>query len=121
MKFFFTFRKQKSFFKLIVNKMRVNPISDPNNNVNSVNIDSLSLLNGRTTVLQNNEEDLTKLLLHEITRVKQLIQQSESILNNSSHIAIPFLNELVSEAYNSLVDYDVVLMKKYYDLLQNCD
>lgn len=101
--------------------MRVNPSSDPNNNINPVNIDSLSLLNGKTTVLQNTEEDLTKLLLYEIMRVKQLIQQSEAIVNNSSHVAIPILNELVSEAYNSLVDYDVVLMKKYYDLLQNCD
>src|SRR5579859_2419452 len=101
--------------------MQLDPLSDPNDKMNSVKVDSLNLLNGNATVVQNNEEDLTKLLLYEIIRVKQLIQQTESISNNSSHIAIAILNELVSEAYNSLVDYDVVLMKKYYDLLQNCD
>src|SRR5690349_8819890 len=101
--------------------MRIDPLSDPNKKINSVNIDSLSLLNGKTTALQNKEEDLTKLLLYEIVRVKQLVKQSESIPNNNNQITIPILNELVSEAYNSLIDYDVVLMKKYYDLLQNCD
>jgi hypothetical protein len=121
MKFFFTFRKQNNFFKLIVNKMRINPLSDPNNKINPVNIDSLSLLDGKASILQSKEDDLTKQLLYEIMRVKQLIQQSESIPNNGSHVTIPVLNELVSEAYNSLVDYDIALMKKYYDLLQNCD
>jgi hypothetical protein len=101
--------------------MRLDPLPDPNDKMNSVNVDPLNLLNGGIAVVQNNEEDLTKLLLYEIIRVKQLIQQSETIPNNSSHIAIPILSELVSEAYNSLVDYDLVLMKKYYDLLQNCD
>ena len=101
--------------------MRIDPLPGPNDKMNSVNVDSLSLLDSGATTLKNNEDDLTKLLLYEIMRVKQLMQQSESIPNNSSHIAIPILNELVSEAYNSLVDYDVVLMKKYYDLLQNCD
>lgn len=100
--------------------MHLDPLSDPNNKINSINVDSLSLLDGKAIVVQN-EDDLTKLLLYEIVRVKQLIQQSESIPNNSSHIAVPILSELVSEAYNSLVDYDIVLMKKYYDLLQNCD
>jgi len=101
--------------------MRIDPLPDPNNKINSVNIDSLNLLNENAAVVQNNEDDLTKLLLYEIVRVKQLIQQSEAIPNNSSHIAIPILNALISEAYNSLVNYDLVLMKKYYDLLQNCD
>ena len=101
--------------------MRLDPLPDTNQRLNTVNADSLNLLNGTAAVIQVNEDDLTKLLLYEIMRVKQLIKQSESIPNNSSHIAIPILNELVSEAYNSLVDYDVVLMKKYYDLLQNCD
>lgn len=100
--------------------MHLDPLSDPNDKINSINVDSLSLPYGKAFIAQN-EDDLTKLLLYEIVRVKQLIQQSESIPNNSSHIAIPILSELVSEAYNSLVDYDVVLMKKYYDLLQNCD
>ena len=101
--------------------MRIDPLPEPNDKINSVNIEPLSLLNGTRAIVQNNEEDLTKSLLHEIVRVKQLIQQSEAIPNNNSHIAIPILSELVSEAYNSLVNYDVVLMKKYYDLLQNCD
>jgi hypothetical protein len=101
--------------------MRIDPLPDPNNKMNSVNVDSLSLPNDGVAVVQNKQEDLAKLLLCEIIRVKQLIQQSEVIPNNSSHIAIPILSELVSEAYNSLVNYDVVLMKKYYDLLQNCD
>ena len=100
--------------------MRLDPLPEPNDKINSVNVDSLNLLNGKATVIQNNE-DLTQLLLYEIVRVKQLIQQSEAIPNNGAHIAIPILNELVSEAYNSLVNYDIVLMKKYYDLLQNCD
>jgi hypothetical protein len=101
--------------------MRIDPFPGPNDKMNSVNVDSLSLLNDNGTVLQNREEDLTKLLLCEIVRVKQIIVQSESIPNNGSHIAVAILSELVSEAYNSLVNYDVVLMKKYYDLLQNCD
>ncbi|MBS1520632.1 MAG: hypothetical protein JST50_06530 [Bacteroidetes bacterium] len=101
--------------------MRIDPLPDSNDKLNSVKVDSLNLLDGKVTVVQNNQEDLTKLLLYEIIRVKQLIQQTESISNNSAHIAIPILNELVAEAYNSLVNYDLVLMKKYYDLLQNCD
>lgn len=108
-------------FCTLVNNMRLDPLPEPNKKMNSVNVNSLNLLNGGSVIVQNNEEDLTKLLLYEIMRVKQLIQQTESISNNSAHIAIPILNELVSEAYNSLVDYDLVLMKKYYDLLQNCD
>ena len=101
--------------------MRLDALPEPNDKMNSVNVDSLSLLNGNPGIVQNNEDDLTKSLLYEIVRVKQLIQQSEAIPNNNSHIAIPILSELVSEAYNSLVNYDVVLMKKYYDLLQDCD
>ena len=101
--------------------MRIDPLPGPNDKMNSVDVDSLSLLNDNGTVLQNREEDLTKSLLCEIVRVKQIIVQSESIPNNGSHIAVAILSELVSEAYNSLVNYDVVLMKKYYDLLQNCD
>ena len=101
--------------------MRIDPSPDPNDKMNSANIDSFSLLNDNAAILQNDGEDLTKLLLYEIMRVKQLIQPTESISKNNHHIAIPILHELVSEAYNSLVDYDVVLMKKYYDLLQNCD
>ncbi|MDB5110107.1 MAG: hypothetical protein JWR67_1221 [Mucilaginibacter sp.] len=69
----------------------------------------------------NSEADLIQLLLYEIIRVKELIAYYESIPNGGGQLGASILNELVAEAYNSLVNYDVVLMKKYYDLLQNCD
>jgi len=60
-------------------------------------------------------------LLNEITRVKELIKHYSSLIDNSSHSKAQLLDELVSEAYNSLVNYDVSLINKYYDLLQHCD
>jgi hypothetical protein len=54
-------------------------------------------------------------------RVKDLIAYYESIPNGGGQLGASILTELVNEAYSSLVNYDVVLMKKYYDLLQNCD
>jgi hypothetical protein len=65
--------------------------------------------------------DLVQLLLYEIIRVKELIKYYDSIPNNAGQLGSSILNELVSEAYSSLVNYDVVLMQKYYDLLLNCD
>ncbi len=65
--------------------------------------------------------DLIQLLLYEIIRVKELIAYYDSIPNGGGQLGASILTELVTEAYNSLVNYDVVLMKKYYDLLQNCD
>jgi hypothetical protein len=65
--------------------------------------------------------DLVQLLLYEIIRVKDIIKYYESIPNGAGQLGASILNELVSEAYTSLVNYDTVLMKKYYDLLLNCD
>ena len=67
------------------------------------------------------EADLIQLLLYEIIRVKDLIAYYDSIPNGGGQLGSSILNELVAEAYNSLVNYDVVLMRKYYDLLQHCD
>lgn len=60
-------------------------------------------------------------LLYEIMRVKELIKRYENIPNGAGQLGASILTELVAEAYKSLIDYDVVLMKKYFDLLQNCD
>jgi len=65
--------------------------------------------------------DLVQQLLYEIIRVKELIAYYDSIPNGGGQLGSSILTELVTEAYNSLVNYDLVLMKKYYDLLQNCD
>lgn len=67
------------------------------------------------------QADLVQLLLYEIIRVKELITYYDSIPNGGGQLGSSILNELVSEAYNSLVNYDTVLMQKYYDLLLNCD
>ncbi|MBE9583840.1 hypothetical protein IM792_05225 [Mucilaginibacter sp. JRF] len=67
------------------------------------------------------QADLVQLLLYEIIRVKDIIKYYESIPNGAGQLGASILNELVSEAYTSLVNYDTVLMKKYYDLLLNCD
>jgi hypothetical protein len=69
----------------------------------------------------NSQADLVQLLLYEIMRVKELITYYNSIPNGGGQLGASILNELVSEAYNSLVNYDLVLMQKYYELLQNCD
>lgn len=65
--------------------------------------------------------DLVQQLLYEIIRVKEIIVYYDSIPNGGGQLGSSILNELVSEAYQSLVNYDTVLMKKYYDLLLNCD
>jgi hypothetical protein len=65
--------------------------------------------------------DLIQDLLYEIIRVKELIKYYDSIPNGAGQLGSSILTELVAEAYKSLVDYDTILMKKYYDLLQNCD
>ncbi|RYY36726.1 MAG: hypothetical protein EOP46_05320 [Sphingobacteriaceae bacterium] len=67
------------------------------------------------------QTDLVQVLLYEIMRVKDIIKYYESIPNGGGQLGASILNELVTEAYNSLVNYDTVLMKKYYDLLLNCD
>lgn len=65
--------------------------------------------------------DLIQDLLYEIIRVKDLIKYYEEIPNGAGQLGASILTELVGEAYKSLVDYDTILMKKYYDLLLNCD
>jgi hypothetical protein len=67
------------------------------------------------------QTDLIQQLLYEIIRVKELIKYYESIPNGAGQLGASILNELVSEAYQSLVNYDTELMRKYFDLLQNCD
>jgi hypothetical protein len=69
----------------------------------------------------NSENDLITELLYQIIRVKDLIKHYEAMPGDNGILAASILNELVSEAHRSLVDYDTVLMKKYYDLLLNCD
>jgi hypothetical protein len=65
--------------------------------------------------------DLVQALLSEIIRVKELIKYYDAIPDGAGQLGSSILNELIAEAYTSLVNYDVVLMQKYYDLLLNCD
>jgi len=84
--------------------------------------DPLDFLNSNSGGIQGGSQtDLIQQLLYEIIRVKDLIKYYDSIPNGGGQLGSSILNELVAEAYNSLVNYDVVLMKKYYDLLLNCD
>src|SRR3978361_700362 len=103
--------------------MRIKPLSDPTKIVMSpATNDPLGFLNLDSSRLPDNSQtDLIQSLLYEIIRVKELIKYYDSIPNGGGLLGASILNELVSEAYNSLVNYDVVLMKKYYDLLLNCD
>jgi hypothetical protein len=102
--------------------MRIKPQSDSSEKMISGTNDPLSFLNDESSGLKTNPQtDLIQLLLYEIIRVKELIKFYESIPNSGGLLGASILNELVSEAYDSLVNYDIVLMKKYYDLLQNCD
>jgi hypothetical protein len=101
--------------------MYIKPQSEPVQMTSAAN-DPLSFLNNESAGLQSNSQtDLIQLLLYEIIRVKDLIKYYESIPNGSGRLGASILNELVAEAYDSLVNYDTVLMNKYYDLLQNCD
>jgi len=79
------------------------------------------LSNSLQSTKSNSKTDLIQSLLYEIIRVKDLIKYYESIPNGAGQLGASILNELVSEAYQSLVNYDTELMRKYYDLLQNCD
>ncbi|MDB5144268.1 MAG: hypothetical protein JWQ66_2981 [Mucilaginibacter sp.] len=98
------------------------PLSDPSKKMTSAKNDPLSFLNNESSGLQNNPQtDLIQSLLYEVIRVKDLIKYYESIPNSAGRLSASILDELVLEAYNSMVNYDIILMKKYYDLLQNCD
>ena len=103
--------------------MRINIQSDPTTTtMTAAQHDPLSFLNMQSSGLQNNPQtDLIQSLLYEIIRVKDLIKYYESIPNHGGQLGASILNELVAEAYSSLVNYDIELMNKYYDLLQNCD
>ncbi|WP_133300140.1 hypothetical protein [Mucilaginibacter terrenus] len=83
--------------------------------------DPLGFLNNSGGMNGGPQADLIQQLLYEIIRVKELIAYYDSIPNGAGQLGSSILNELVTEAYNSLVNYDTVLMKKYYDLLLNCD
>jgi hypothetical protein len=90
----------------------------------STPIDPLDFLSNNSTSGKpaGSEADLLQALLYEIIRVKELIVYYESIPNNGGgQLGASILGELVNEAYNSVVSYDMALMKKYYELLQNCD
>lgn len=88
----------------------------------TANDDPLDFLsNSIHGIKTSSKTDLIQSLLHEIIRVKDLIKYYESIPNGAGQLGASILNELVSEAYQSLVNYDTELMRKYYDLLQNCD
>jgi hypothetical protein len=88
----------------------------------STNNDPLDFINNNSQGIQSGSQaDLVQLLLYEIIRVKELITYYDSIPNGAGQLGSSILNELVSEAYNSLVNYDTILMQKYYDLLLNCD
>ncbi|MDB4901006.1 MAG: hypothetical protein JWQ63_287 [Mucilaginibacter sp.] len=84
--------------------------------------DPLDFINNDSSGIQSGSQaDLVQLLLYQIIRVKELIKYYDSIPNGAGQLGSSILNELVSEAYSSLVNYDTVLMQKYYDLLMNCD
>jgi len=84
--------------------------------------DPLDFINNSPPGIQSGSTaDLVQLLLYQIIRVKELIKYYDSIPNGAGQLGSSILNELVLEAYNSLVNYDTVLMQKYYDLLLNCD
>jgi hypothetical protein len=86
------------------------------------NNDPLDFLNNNAPEMPSGPvSDLVQLLLSQIIRVKELIKYYDSIPDGAGQLGSSILNELVGEAYSSLVNYDVVLMQKYYELLLNCD
>lgn len=102
--------------------MRAKLISGHAEKINPVQIDPKNFLDCGLPGLENAAQvDLIQSLLYEIIRVKELIKCYDSIPGNEGQLSASILHELVSEAYNSLVDYDITLMNKYYDLLRNCD
>ena len=89
----------------------------------SANIDPLGFLNDSSSAAcpAGKQTDLIQSLLYEIIRVKELVKYYDSIPNGGGQLGASILGELIIESYSSLVNYDIVLMKKYYELLQNCD
>lgn len=66
------------------------------------------------------QTELIQSLLYEILRVKELIRTYNDI-PNGGQFNVRVLEELIAAARESLFNYDPVLMKKYYDLLKDCD
>lgn len=88
----------------------------------TTNNDPLNFLHTSPGAIQGGSDtELVHNLLREIVRVKELIKHYDSAEDGSGKLGAAILSELVLEAYNSLVNYDVLLMRKYYDLLINCD
>ncbi len=86
------------------------------------NNDPLDFINSNSAGVQPGpQSDLVQLLLYEIIRVKELIKYYDSIPNGAGQLGSSILNVLVSEAYTSFVNYDIVLLQKFYVLLLNCD
>ena len=85
--------------------------------------DPLDFINGPVweDSQQSKQTDLITGLLYQIIRVKELVKHYESMPDADGVVAASILSELVSEAHKSLVDYDTALMRKYYELLLNCD
>jgi hypothetical protein len=86
-----------------------------------INHDPFDFNNNPSWRSSGSTSELVQLLLSEIIRVKELVKYYDSIPDGAGQLGSSILNELVSEAYNSLVNYDIILMHKYYDLLLNCD
>jgi len=88
----------------------------------SANNNSSDHTNNKLVVIQDEAHSgLIQHLLYEIMRVKELIVIYDSFPNDKEATGSSILKELVTEAHNSLVNYDIILMRKYYDLLLNCD
>ena len=86
------------------------------------NNDSLNFRDTSALVLpKRRQTDIVQMLLREIGRVKELIKYYDSIPNGAGQLGSSILNELIHEAHSSLVNYDTVLIQKYYDLMLNCD
>lgn len=65
------------------------------------------------------QSELVQQLLYQIVRVKELVKFYDSVPNG--RLGSSILTELIDEAQGSIINYDMPLMEKYYDLLQNCD
>jgi hypothetical protein len=74
-----------------------------------------------TLIQSSPHADLIQALLYEIFRVKELIKYYEAIPDNEGMRGAAIMNELVAAAYESLVNYDLVLMNNYFNLLRDCD
>jgi hypothetical protein len=84
--------------------------------------DPLDFLNDNSTGNDGGPQtDLIQKLLYEIIRVKELIKYYDAIPNGGGQLGSSLLTELVTEAYKSLVSYNIDLMRQYYELLLNCD